>query len=392
MFIFNAALKIITEKWLRIVLFIAASIALTVSFALVGQGLLYGDKITDPLSVIIVDRDNSAESRMFTQMFMEYDLYKNILNFSTNGENNARQLIKENKATAVIIFPRNFAENIKNGKNEPFTVILNDAQPLKKTLTEYFALSFAEILAGSQAGVYAALDYTYQNSPENYERMFSVVNFKFLNLVLNRNSMLNVSQVSAVSRIPVFLHYLAAFWIFINLAGISLFIDVINSNFNTFTLKKLRLAGANIFLTVSGLVAGFFAAFTCINAAFLIPVLFLTELPKFSFALILNTALFFLCVSCLAVFISLMFKNPAAASVTTSVFSLAGLFLSGGIIPREFFAPVLRNSSYATLNYWLYEAVTGAFTNSGAFAAGVVFLITALLFFLSVIRVYKLSY
>lgn len=389
MFVFKAAIKIIVNKWVRILLFITIMAALTFSFGMLGRGILYGDKITDPLTVIIVDYDNSTESRMFTQMFMDYELYENILRFSINTEESALKSLRNNEAAAILKLPEGFAENVKNGSNEPFIVVLNEAQFLKKTLVEYFAEAFADILAGSQSGVYAALDFTYINYPESYGRMFTISNLRFLNLVLNRQDMLKTKTVSAVSGIPVLTHFIFSFWIFINFAGMVLFIDIINTNFNAFIIKKLHLTGANMFLFTLQLVLAFFTVFLIINAALLLPAFSFLSLPSVSLPFITGVLLMLFCVSGLTVFISLMFKNSQTACILVSVFSLISLFLSGGVIPRDFFTPLIKNFSFATLNFWVYESVTGAFLeNIKSVGTLTVILLTLLFYLLSVLKNY----
>lgn len=389
MFVFKAAIKIIMDKWVRIFLFIAVTAALTFSFGTLGRNILYSDSLTDPLSVIIVDQDDSMESRMFTQMFQDYELYADILNFYVDSEESALSKIKINEAAAVLILPENFAENVKNGSNEPFIVVLNEAQPLKKTLVEYFTEAFAGILAGSQSGVYADLDFTYQNYPDGYNRMFTLANLKFLNIVLNRQDMLKTLTVSAVSGIPVFLHFVITFWIFINIAGAALFFDLISSNFNLFILKKLYLSGVNVFLMVFELILAFFLAFLAINAVLFFPAFLFLPMPELSFLWIACIVSVLFCISCFTVFISLMFKNSSAACVSTAVFSLTGLFLSGGVIPRDFFTTEFKNISYVTLNYWFYESVTGAISGEISGGANLIVLLVCLMFFLlSVLRIF----
>jgi len=387
MFVFSAAIKIILSKWPRVILFMLAAAALIFSFGTLGQSILYSDIITDPLSIIIVDYDESLESRMITQMFQDYEMYRDIVNFSTNTESAAMAEIKANRAAAVLLLPENFAENLKNGANEPFTVILNEAQPIKRALVEYIANAFSDTLAASQSGVYAALDYTWQNFPESYDRMFMIVNLRFINMVLNRADMLDTETVSAIASIPVFLHFAVSFWIFLNIAAISLFADVFITNFNPFILKKIYLSGTNMFLFVLQLIFAFFALFAAINAGLLIPVFYSLSLPEISPPLIAAPALALFCVSALAVFVLFIFKHSSSACIIITAVSVCGLFLSGGIIPREFFAPQFKNLSYLTLNYWLYEAVTGIFTDSflGIWAAAAFGL---LFFLLSVMTVF----
>lgn len=389
MFVFKAAIKIIIDKWVRIFLFIAATAVLTFSFGTLGRSMLYGDSLTDPLSVVIVDQDDSMESRMFTQMFQDYEAYADILRFSVDQEEAALSKIKVNEAAAVLILPENFAENIKSGSNEPFIVVLNEAQPLKKMLVEYFAEAFAGILAGSQSGVYADLDFTYQYYPDSYNSMFTLSNLKFLNIVLNRQDMLKASTVSAVSGVPVFLHFVITFWIFLNIAGAALFFDLINSNFNSFMLKKLYLTGTNVFLVVIELILALFLAFLLINTLLFFPAFLFFPMPELSFMWIACVMAVLFCISCFTVFISLMIKNSSVACVMTAVFSLAGLFLSGGVIPRDFFTPEFKNFSYVTLNFWFYESVTGAFAGEvNSMATLIVLLFCFAFFLLSVLRIF----
>ena len=376
MFIYSACLKLTKDKYPRFVLFVLITAALTLGFALIGRDKLYSDIITEPISVIIVDHDKSMESQMFTQMFMDYEPYKNIIHFTTDTEENALIKIRANEAAAVLILPADFSEHIKDGTNEPFIVHLNDAQSLKSTLVKYFAEAFSDLLAASQSGVYAALSYTRLNYPESYNRTFTIANLKFIGLVLNRGDMFRVREYAAIDTIPTFLHYAVHIWLFLNFAAMILFFDILTKNFSRLTRAKLRVEKVCSVKFAAQLTLSVFTVFLMLNAPLFIAALKMFALPA---RLLVPVIPIILCISLLVVFCAFFFRDYAAACMLTSVFSVLGIFLAGGVVPREFFMPDIRPVSYFTLNYWMYESITTTYLGQG-FAVLPVIGVSVLLF------------
>ncbi|GHU50162.1 hypothetical protein AGMMS49975_00600 [Clostridia bacterium] len=345
--VFAAFLKIVLRKP-RFALFLLTAAALTLFASLVGSGELYTSRLTDSIDVLVVDGDKTTETQMMTAVLEDYSGIMNIRTLETEQE--ARDEILKNNAAAALLLPKGFSDGIKNGANIPFKVLLNEKQPVKMTLLKYFSFAFADMLAAAQSGVYASLDYVKGSEPAEFDTMFNVINMRFLSLVINRADMFYVTEVSPTDSISVAAHYAVSFWIFLNVAGIILFADIVSGNFSRRVIVSLKLSGFGAFKFAAGLTAGFFALFFAANfaAAFIVlkgmPVYVLVVLLVSSFAL-----------SALASFILLLFKNPQAASVAATVLAGLGLFLSGGIIPREFLANSLARLSPFTINYYIYN-------------------------------------
>lgn len=372
MFLFFSAVKIFTVHFKRLIVFAAASCALLALFAFIGRGLLYKNKLTDPLVIYLTDNDNTADSALFVRMFENYDAYKNIVTFIAAPEDKAKQAVMNNEAAAAVIMPAGFSQSVKNGENEPFTLLLNEAQPLKKTLVTRFAAAYTDMLKANQAGIYAALDYVEENYPAEYDKAFYIINLRFLSLMLNRGDFFSAREVSALAQIPPLLYFCASFWVFINFAASALFIDILSVAFSKNMLLKLRALKINPIKLFAALCGAVFTALLAINAVLLPPVCFLVLSDKAGLSA--QTALLFVlltvvCASVFAVCVFFILKNAEAANIFVFIFSLWGFIVSGGVIPSVFFAPPIKKLSYITLNYWLQGGLLSAGAQNAAFLA-----------------------
>ena len=74
------------------------------------------------------------------------------------------------EATAVLELPEDFVRKVQWGENPPVRIIVDGSRPLESLLTLWVGQSAADLLAASQAGIYAVLERYGQSPPPGLSR------------------------------------------------------------------------------------------------------------------------------------------------------------------------------------------------------------------------------
>ncbi|MDR3091372.1 MAG: ABC transporter permease [Clostridiales bacterium] len=351
--------------------FPAACAALAAAVSLYGAGRL-SVVVLEPVRVAVADNDKSAESAMMTQMLENFSDY--LVAVPAESEEAAVEMTRAGEVSAAVVLPKNFAEGIKSGENQPFTLVTNAREPLKEAVLRRFAESFADMLSGAQGGVYAALDYAAERNPESYNKVFTEVNLRFLNLAVNRADLLKTRYAPPAFIITPAAHYRLGLWIFFNIMGTTLFFDIFTENFTERATRRI-IQETNAARFAGEAVLAVFACLLVINAA--AAPFVLEKAPERA----LQAAAFLLAVAAGGVLLCVCVKSAPAACAIVSAADLAAFFASGGVVPPEFLSAPVRAFGGLTLNGRAYEALArgggaaGLLVYAAAFYAAAVLVI-----------------
>ncbi|MDR2904052.1 MAG: ABC transporter permease [Clostridiales bacterium] len=352
-------------KWQRFALYICLTVSLCVFAGLLGSYFLYGEKAVDPITILLVDEDDSVESRLFYSIVTSMEDYKTLIVFEKADGAFAADAIAENRATVAVTIPEGFAESVKNGENRAFAVTYNAASPIKAALVKRFIGAFTAMLQASQIGVYAALDYTRETGDAAaYAEIFRGINLRYMNVVLNRSGLFDPETVSATGEAGLFVYYAFAAYLFVLFAGALLFIDVLQRVFRRETLVKLSRFGTGSLRIAGESLCAVFTVLVLINAVLLGLYCAAERLLGFSAGLdftgqlLAYIPLILLAVSAFAVLTAALLPTVQPAGIFVSTLTLCFLILSGGIVPVQYFPEGLRFFSRFTPNYWAARLLT----------------------------------
>ena len=376
MFIFRFTIQTLCAKWKRVLIFIGLTALLCVIAGLLGQYFLSGGGKIDPITILVVDEDHSMESMLVYNMVSNLEDYKELLVFEQMEADAAVDALKANKASAVVTIPKGFTENVKNGRNLPFTISYNLSTPIKSAFIRYYADAFTRMLTASQTGVYAALDYAREYGDQaQYAAMFQTINMRFLSTVLNRMQMLTIYEVSVTGTSGAFQYYATHAYIFIMMAGLLLFTDLLQYNLSKRNLLKLGLTGVGSIRIVLGTAVGVFSLLLLVSIlfgglGFAAAAYLHLELPM-QVDWILPSAVFLMliCLGIMGTLLALLFQRMFTAGIFISLFSLVSLVLSGGIIPLDFFADKIQMAGKCTPQYWLARLLNSSFGGQADYGA-----------------------
>ena len=342
----------------RILLFACLTALLCATAVLLGSFLLSGEGAIEPITIAIADEDNSIESRMLTSYLQGIDQDHRLLNLMQSGTPEAENMLAAGQASAVIVIPEGFIAGIMDGSNPPFAVMLNAGAPMRSGIIRLFAGVYADMLRTGQQGVYIALDAASEHGrTEQWQEMFRVANLRFLTAMLNRESVQETRTLNPAGETGVALHYGAAAFVFLMLLGSSLFLDIWARVSSRPVLLRLGAMGAGKLKIGLCCLAGAVAPF---GTACLLLVLGVAAANHiFGLGLAVSTELLpalIMLVLCGAAFltaVSRLFGQGPGGSVFVFLYGLAGLFLSGGILPPAYLAPALTALGRLTPHYWL---------------------------------------
>lgn len=381
--ILKLGLRLTASCTKRILLFVCLTALLCVAAGLLGNYLLYGGAM-DPVTIALVDEDNSFESRMLLNYLEDYDDYREVLRFVRTDEAAANAMLESGEATAAIQIPPEFVAGVMDGRNNPFTITLSRQMPMKAALVRVFADVYADMLQTGQQGIYTALSATRDlGTDEQYREMYRTANLRYLSAILNRLGMQAEREVSATGGSAA-AYYSAAALVFLLLLGSILFLDVWAGASSREVLLRLAAKGNNpaatgLMYVVTGMIpflaAGILLAAGIVAANLVFDWGIAVSLPLGAALLVLV-----LCSGAFMVAAARLFGGGASGSVFVFVFSCIGLFLSGGVLPTAYLAPLLAAAGKLTPHYWLSALLRDGMAGTLNAMALMVSLVFALLF------------
>ena len=389
-------LKTFAGQKIRIISFFLLIALLCLTAGLAGSFFMTGGNIAGPISVAVVDLDNSFETGLILSAITESNENDSLLTFSSHSPESARDALRDGSVVAVITLPENFGLGITTGENIPFTVTYNRDMPLTSALVRISADTFANMLRTSQTGVYITLNYAaLQELPqEQYNMIFIGVNMRFLGFVLNREDIFISDVQSVTGGLLIWQAYFIAAYAALMMCAAFIMTDALRRNFSRFSLISLKNRGVSPPIIFLACTSAYFLLFSALNAGlwlFANVLLTASGMPIFALnpALLLGVFIIAAVLAAFAAMLTFAFESVLSAGVFTAVLTGLSLFLSGGIIPVEYFSGGLQFAANTVWNTWgvrlLGAALTGesivlpmimciafglAFTGIGCIAAG----------------------
>ena len=332
-----------------------------------GYFFLSEASFSGPISVAVVDLDDSFESRLILSSITDDAGQTDLIEFYRHSLDSANEALYGGSIAAIITLPENFGNSIISGENMPFTVTYNQNTPLLSALVRVSADAFADMLRSSQTAIYVTLNYaaTQEPSAESYNIIFTAVNMRFLSLVLSRGLIFTDIELSATGGLPIWQSYFIAAYIALMLCVSYVMTDTPRKYYNRFFLLSIKNRGLSVRLVHLALIAAYFALILALNIVLLIlPLLFSNILGVTFFeinpAILLSVIIVTVVLSAFAAMLVFAFNSTLSAGAFTAVFAAVSLFLSGGIIPSEFFSDGFRAAANLSWSTWGVRLISAA--------------------------------
>ena len=326
---------------------------------LVGDVFLRGGDVVGIIAVAVVDKDNSLETRMIVSSIIEQGELHGLIELLPMDEDSALEALAQDRLTAVLTFPPGFGASMVAGENMPFSVAYNLQRPLTSELVKVMSDAFANMLRSSQTGIYVTLNYaaTRQITPEQHHAIFLGVNMTFLSLVLNRAEIFAQEVLSITGGLAIWQSYFIAAYLALMTLSAFVMTDVIRYNFGRHTLVSLRMCGVSLDDVFLACVVSYFVLLLALNGGLWLSVALFSAvfaLPSIGagIGLAIGALVVSAVMSVFAAMVTFSFESHLFAGVFAAAFAVMSLFLSGGVVPMEYFSAEVRFASLGVFSTW----------------------------------------
>ena len=367
--VINLNLKTFVVQKGRIAALFFLTAVLCLAAGLSGHFFLTDGSVVEPITVAVVDLDESIETRMILSAIMDAPEYGELLVFSRPSPADAASILDDGRTTAVITLPEGFGNSMTRGENMPFAVAYNRERPLASALVRVVADAFADMLRSSQMGVYVTLNYALaQDIPQTqYDMIFMSVNMRFIGLVQNRQDMFVSDIQSVTGELVIWQAYFIAVYIALMMCAAFVMTDAVRRNFSRYFIISLGMRGVSHRVVCLACVMSYFLLFLVLNIGLWLCITFLSYLlglPAFGInaGLACGVVVIAAALAAFAVMLTFVFDSSLSAGAFTAVFTVVSLFLSGGIIPAAYFSESFQLMSNAVFNTWGVRLLAAALT------------------------------
>ncbi|HHW31687.1 MAG TPA: ABC transporter permease [Clostridiaceae bacterium] len=359
-------LKLFFKDWKAVVLFFGLPFAFISLFIYVLSPFLTHNRFIETFSIALVDEENSLESRMLLNQFIESEAIQDLVTIFKADENEAMNMLKDGKVAAVVIIPEGFVKSVSEGENKPFRVIADSRKPLQADIIKNFMQSYADIVSASQNGIMTAYVYYKKaaSSEKFYNEKYADVVTKFSLKALSSGRIFEEKKVSYIPDVTQYEYFIAAllvvFIMFSGIMGIK------------FTANEKQL-GIRSRLEISPMSAAEFilARFLTVFiisilqfASIIIPgsIFFNIYLSTSPLLMILLFIIIVFTVSACAVFVATISPSPATADLAGSLGTLLMAVVGGSIYPLTAMPDFIKTLSYFTINRWAVDGFLQIFS------------------------------
>ncbi|MFK2825178.1 ABC transporter permease [Bacillus sp. B190/17] len=326
---------------------------------LIGSEGLEKERFVDPFQLVIVNEDPTFETRLVISQLTEGEHLNSIMRTVESDRKEAKQLLEENKAAAVVYIPRGFSKDVAKGINTPVTVVGNEQRPLQAALVRQVMESAAGFTSAAQSGINTVhyfmkeMDFTKEERKKEFKK--NVVSFSLD--ILGRGNIFEEKKQAALYQINLWHYYAVSFLTLMMMVWSFTGLFLFNNQMNKALSRRLLTVG---FSSYHGAAAKMTFVLIVVLMSSMITVILLMisgmvnlhiESLRFTGGFILTAFLF-------AVFF-VMIDTLLADEKLYLLVGLACLFVGttagGHIIPAVYFPGWLEQINVLTINAWALE-------------------------------------
>lgn len=336
-------------------------------------GIVFGspeEQTLPQVSVLAVDKDKSFLSQFFLTALNQGEL-KKLVSLKVVEEEEGRRLLDKGKASALLMIPENFTEDVWNNQNVDILLLKNPAEQFLPQIVEEIvdtaSLLFSALFSVFnkelslirdviEKGEFSDRDVS-MLSVQIKNRLEGVAKFVFPPVISLKQETLSQKKEETGPSLTVQGYILPAMAIMFLLFICNIIFEDILREKEIGTLRRMSVSPLKLseFIwskTITSALIGMICTFVLIVLGI---VLFSIQWG--------NLCIVFLIVLCLNImlagFISLIYSfihtERQAGAVLSSVIIVMSM-LGGSMIPVENFPPLIQQISKITLNYWGLKA------------------------------------
>lgn len=309
---------------------LAAGTGLVAAFAIRSAG-----QLVSPVRVAVVDQEDSVKSRILVHTVSENEMITSAIEPVPMKEEDAMDALSSGEVSGVILLPDGFTGAILSGQEKHGRIVLSDALSAHADVVEKLAAYGSDMLSAGQNGVFAGEELLLEhNAPDAVlNRYYTAVNPSLLSEALSvHEAYLETETVPYLDTdMTSGAFYASCFTVFVLILTGVFFLPLFLRDLNEPVLNRLASCGVGTrtFLTPKLILTGAFRLLLAFTAAAVLTRYGLAGLSARSAVFLAASAVF---CTVLAACLTVCFGDGVTAS---AVFGFAGLFLVGGVIPRQ---------------------------------------------------------
>lgn len=349
-------IKLYFNDWKAIVLLITMPVLFIVLFTVTLAPLITKTSFVEPFDIVIVDNENTTQTRMLARQLEDIKVFKNIIRAD---EEQAKLMLKEDKISAAIIIPSGFTNSVANAENKPVQVFSSSDKPLEAFIVRNLMQSVSKLVAAGQSAINTIyyfnekagikgqeLEFQYKQSIMRFLLDTMARNEIFTDLDLLPSMTLTPAEYYTAALISVFLMFAAV-------PGMKLLVTERVLGIS----KRLKASPAGVWKVVlSKMLVSYLIAMLQMFSVILITSIFLRNYwlaPVGNIILLFSVTI--LAISAWSVFVSAISNSSATADVIGNLGILLMAIVGGSIYPLSLLPGSIRFLSSLTINKWVME-------------------------------------
>ena len=359
-------IKLVLSDWKMLIIIFAMPVLLILYFSYAIYPILNENTVVQPISVAVIDKDDTIESRILIKQLEEIELIGRMYKVS---EEEAISLIDENKIAAAIIVPEGFVSSVVSGENKSISILGNAKKEEQAVIIKTLITGASNIVSSGQAVLYSYYKFVNETggiARDELNREFDALSQDIIMKSLDRNNVVSEIKTYPEDNLTATEYYTASL-----LALFLLFSAVPISRF----LLMERISGIRSRLATTNVGVGMILAskliVSLLVSVFQMSLIFFITSKIFknywgagffiTFAVFLSGVF---AVSCWSLFVSVISSNQRQFEIISSMGILLMALIGGSIYPIAKMPGKIRVLSGLTINRWIQEGFMKVFSGN----------------------------
>lgn len=376
-------LKTLLYSWKMILILLLTPMLFLAGIGLVCVKTFKEESHVQLFEIAIVDKDNNVETKFVIQQLLENSHISKVASVIQVDEDRAMTLLNNNKIVAMIVIPKGFSKDVKNGTNTPVKVIGNARQPLESQLVLHIMESAAKLTSAAQSGI-NTIDHFL--AEEDVAREVLHTEFKknvlsFSLHILGRGGIYEVKEKNSLFQHDILQYYFLSFYLLLLMIWSFSFPFLLKGKANGSLRFRLQSRGITVYKEKLASLASIVICITLCSYLLVMPFMLWLGLDPLNEMVLLGTFFIVLTFGVFFMMMETLVANDKLFLLMGIGFIIIGALAGGHIIPPVYFPTWLEVIGIYTINNWALKFMFAIFDQSPSFDAMKILGLVALLCF-----------
>ncbi len=378
--LFKNDIKLFIKDWKACIILLAAPFAFISFFTYALSPYLNKSSFVEPFSIALVDREDTAETRMLTRQLDDIKIFSRVVR---TDEPQALQMLSDGSVASVIIIPADFTQSVAAGENKPVTVIGSKVFPLQSFIVKSLMQSVANLISSAQSAIITIYHYDQEAGLKgdklNDRLNRSIMEF-FLEALSRGEVFSDTQEYSKFNLTPVEYFTAALIVIFAMFAGMPGMKMLVSERALGITRRMAATPVKSWQVVLSKLAVSVILVIIQFGVIVALTAMVFKNYwgaPLKSILLLFGGLVF--AISAWSIFVSSISRSSASADAIGNLGILTMAVLGGSIYPLSSMPDFVRDLSRLTINRWAMEGFMVLFSGNDAAGTGTQTLMLALI-------------